>query len=153
MTAIRRQMLRSVDNRLNKLREFSGTARETPKAGWLKTLREALGITTTQLGARLDVTPQAVHELEASERRGSISLESLRRAARALDADVIYVVIPRQSLQKTLEARARLLAERHFEGVARSMRLEQQGVTRQELDEQINDYARSLMNRPRELWR
>ena len=101
----------------------------------------------------MGVTPQAVHELESSERKGSITLESLRRAARAMDAELVYAIIPRQSLQETLQARARSLAEKHFEGVARSMRLEQQGVTATELEEQIDDYARSLMNRPRDLWR
>jgi predicted DNA-binding mobile mystery protein A len=153
MNTSRKQMIRTVDARLAKLRNLAVHARETPRGGWIKTLRQALGLTAAQLGARLKVTPQAVHELETNESKGSITLASLRRAANAMDAEIIYSIVPRKNLNETLYARARAVAEKRFSTIARSMHLEQQAVDKQELEAQIEDYARELLNRPHELWR
>jgi len=41
------------------------------------------------------MTRQAYADLEAAEERGAISLNSLRRAAEAMDCELVYVVVPR----------------------------------------------------------
>jgi predicted DNA-binding mobile mystery protein A len=71
---------------------------QPPSTGWLSAIRKALGMQTRQLAARLGVSPQAVSAIERSEREGSITLASLRKAADALGCDVVLAVVPRVPL-------------------------------------------------------
>ena len=107
MKSSRRQMLRTLDTRLNKLRNAAAHGRLIPRAGWIATLRQGLGLTIGQLGSRLEITAQGVYKLEKAERKGTITLASLRRAAHAMDAELVYFIVPRNSVQDTIEQRAR----------------------------------------------
>jgi len=98
------------------------------------------------------VKQQSADELEASEKAGTITLASLRRAAAALDADFVYAIVPRRKLRETIAARARALAQERIAPIAHSMRLEAQGLS-EELAEPVEELARDLERRPRELWR
>jgi predicted DNA-binding mobile mystery protein A len=80
----------------------------TPRCGWTKTIRLALGMSSKALGARLGVTAQGVRKLEQAEEGGTITLNTLARLAHGLDCEVHYMFIPRTSLvqqvlQRTLE--------------------------------------------------
>jgi predicted DNA-binding mobile mystery protein A len=143
-----------IDRKLPALRAAAQTlARAMPAAGWIRMLRESLAMTAAAFGRRLEIAQQNVVKLEMSERAGTITLGSLRRAAAALDADLVYAIVPRKSLRETIAARARELARERIAPVAHSMRLEAQGLTEQELKDQIEELARELERRPRQLWR
>ena len=71
---------------------------QPPSTGWLSAIRHALGMQTRQFAARLRVTPQAASAIEKSEREGTITLASLRKAADALGCDVVLAVVPRVPL-------------------------------------------------------
>ena len=101
----------------------------------------------------MNLAQQSVVQLEENEKLGTITLASLRRAAEALDAELIYAVIPRKNLRDTISERARELAKERIAPVAQSMQLEAQGIGDQELSERITELARELEQRPRELWR
>jgi transcriptional regulator with XRE-family HTH domain len=66
-----------------------------PDAGWLRAIREDLGITLAELAGRLKVTPPAVRSFEQAEAEDRITLASLRRTAAAMDCDLIYALVPR----------------------------------------------------------
>jgi predicted DNA-binding mobile mystery protein A len=143
-----------IDRKLPQLREAAEVlSASAPPTGWVKALRQSLGLTTVALGRRLKVKQQSATELEDSERAGTITLASLRRAANALDADLVYALVPRKKLRDTIAERARQLAKERVSPVAHSMRLEAQGLSEKELAEQIEELARDLERRPRELWR
>ncbi len=143
-----------IDRKLSALRKAADVlVRATTAAGWIRTLRESLGFTAAAFGRRLNVAQQNVVKLEQSERAGTITLASLRRAAAALDADFVYAIVPRRSLRETISARARALAQTRIAPVAHSMRLEAQGLSDRELKDQVEELARELERRPRELWR
>jgi predicted DNA-binding mobile mystery protein A len=143
-----------IDRKLPALRGAAQTlARALPASGWIRVLRESLGITAAAFGRRLKIAQQNVVKLEGSERAGTITLASLRRAAAALDADFVYAIVPRKPLRATLSARARELAQQRIAPVAHSMRLEAQGLSDRELKDQVEELARELERRPRELWR
>lgn len=46
----------------------------TPRCGWTKTVRLALGMSSQALGARLGVTAQGARKLEQAEANGNLSL-------------------------------------------------------------------------------
>jgi predicted DNA-binding mobile mystery protein A len=143
-----------IDRKLPALRSAAQTfARATSAAGWIRVLRESLGLTAAAFARRLKIAQQNVVKLENSERAGTITLASLRRAAAALDADFVYAIVPRKSLRETISARARELAQERVAPIAHSMRLEAQGLANRELQDQIEELARDLERRPRELWR
>jgi predicted DNA-binding mobile mystery protein A len=124
-----------------------------PAAGWISALRESLGMTTIALARRLRIAQQSVVKLQNSERAGTITLASLRRAAEALDADLVYAIVPRKKLRDTISARAREIAQERIAPVAHSLRLEAQGLSEKQLGDQIEELARDLERRPRELRR
>ena len=144
--------LRQLDLALARWRSAGLSAR--PPTGWLKTLRQALGMPATHLARRLGVVPSTVTRLEASEADDTISLATLRRAAEALGCELQYALVPRQSLADTLEARATQLARTRMGAVAHTMALEDQATSSDIVASQTRALAEELLKGPRrELWR
>src|ERR1700743_3457110 len=100
-----------------------------PEKGWIKAVREALGMTTAQLGKRLGVSQQRAAMMEKAEADGSITLRSLEQAAQSLGCRVIYVLYPEEPLHATMRARAEAIADSQLRAVEQTMRLEDQSVT------------------------
>ena len=73
---------------------------EQPESGWLFAIRKSLGMQTRQFARLLRITPQAASAIERSEREGTITLASLRKAADALNCDVVLALVPRESLTR-----------------------------------------------------
>jgi len=97
--------------------------------------------------------PASVKELERNERAGTITLRTLKRAAEAIDADFVYAIIPRKSLREMVAARAREVAWQRLSPIAKSMALEEQGLTKSQIDRQVDELARELESKPQMLWR
>ncbi|MFN9631191.1 MAG: helix-turn-helix domain-containing protein, partial [Cyanobacteriota bacterium] len=49
-----------------------------PLVGWLRAIREALGMTSAALGQRLGITASGVRKLEQAEAADAITLATLR---------------------------------------------------------------------------
>jgi predicted DNA-binding mobile mystery protein A len=143
-----------IDRKLPRLRKTADLlVASAPSSGWIKSIRQSLGLTAAAFGRRLKIRQQSVDDLERSEKAGTITLASLRRAAAALDADLVYAIVPRRRLRDAINARARQLARERIAPVAHSMRLEAQGLSEAEIAEQVDELARDLERRPRDLWR
>ena len=143
-----------LDRKLDSLQIAATTlAQATPSGGWIRAIRRALGMTSRALGKRAGLAQLSVVQLEESEHRGTITLASLRRMAAALDADVVYALVPRKPLAETVTARARGLALERVRTVAQTMNLEAQTLSNDQIQAQIVELTRELERRPRELWR
>ncbi len=143
--------LRQLDERLEKVRELS--ALEPPPDGWVRTLRQAIGMTTEQLASRMKVTRQAVLQLESAERNKTATWTSLRKAAAAMDCEVVYAVVPRGSLSQVLVRQGRKQAERHLARISHSMKLDAHAVGPAEQERQVEELAHHLAaERSRALW-
>jgi predicted DNA-binding mobile mystery protein A len=121
-----------------------------PVRGWIRAIREALGMTAEQLGKRLGVKQPSVVALEQSEEKGSIELATLRRVAEALDCRLVYALVPNKPLEQTVRERARLFARRRREPIEHSMTLEDQKVARKESEALIDEILRETD--PRRFW-
>lgn len=153
-TSIKLLALEQMDARLPRLREAAEEIRrQLPRTGWLKAIRTTLGMSDRSFAKRLGIQHGSMQELERNEQKGSITLESLRRAAAALDADLVYAVVPRKPLRTTITDRARALAAERLQPIAHSMALEEQSLSAQQLERQIAELASELETKPRELWR
>ena len=140
-----------LDGRFQKLEQI-GQYVAVPNRGWVKAVREALGLTTAQMAQRLGVKQPSVVALEQSEERGTIELATLRRAAEALDCTVVYALVPRKPLKETVRERARAFLHKRQEAVEHSMLLEDQSVNGepQDVEALIDEIVRET--NPRLFW-
>lgn len=144
--------LRQLDATLSRWRAADLPSR--PASGWLKAIREALGMTATHQAKTLGVTTSTVTRLETSEADDTISLGTLRRAAEALGCELQYALVPKKTLVETLEARANALARQQMAAISHSMALEAQSTSRETVEVQTRALAESLLKGSRRaLWR
>ena len=101
-------------------------------------------MTTAQLARRIGVSQPRAVAIEQAERTGAITLESLRRAARALDCEVVYALVPRKPLEELTVDRAFALAKRRLAHTRHSMVLEDQSVAADDELEQLEQFAHQL---------
>jgi predicted DNA-binding mobile mystery protein A len=124
---------------------------DVPAKGWLRAVREALGMTGVQFAKRLRISPQSAEALEKSEANGTVQIKTLRRAAEALDCRLVYALVPKTSLEGAVNERARRIALRDLGRVAHTMTLEAQGTGDADLEARIQAYVRDTLNE-RDLW-
>ncbi len=98
---------------------------QVPARGWLRAVREAIGLTQSKAAEKAAMKRQSYAQFEGAEKKGSISLASLRRAAAAMDCEVVYFILPRESVARTYGELASLLdpASRHLKATDQSMSL------------------------------
>lgn len=121
-----------------------------PVRGWIKAVREALGMTTEQLAKRLSLKQPSIVAIEQSEAKGTIQLATLRRVAEALDCTLVYALIPNKPLEQTVRERARAFVRRRRGPVEHSMLLEDQKVSGKNADALIEEVVRET--NPRLFW-
>jgi predicted DNA-binding mobile mystery protein A len=139
----------ALDRRLASLRPVDRFDR--PPRGWVRAIRDALGMSTTQLGRRLGIDRSNVVRLEQSEMNDTIGLGTLRRAAEALDCTLVYALVPNSSLEAAVAAQARRVAAAELASVEHTMLLEAQELDDESRDTRVEDYAAGLVDDPR-LW-
>jgi predicted DNA-binding mobile mystery protein A len=143
--------VRHLDKRFATLRPLAKTPR--PPKGWLRAVRDALGMTTAQLARRLRVSQPRIVELEKSEVAGSVTLNTLQRAAEALGCRLAYALIPDRPLEDVVKQRAAVIADRQSSAVEHSMRLEDQAVNDKEAARKLRErMVEDLLQRPARLW-
>jgi predicted DNA-binding mobile mystery protein A len=143
--------IRHLDKRLSTLRPLARSAR--PPKGWLRAVRDALGMTTAQLARRIGVSQPRIVELEQAEVSGAVTLHSLQRAAEALGCRVIYALVPDRPLADVVRARAELVADKQLASVQHTMTLEDQAVRDRGANKLMREmYIRNLLQKPARLW-
>ena len=142
-----------LDRQLPDLQAAANTLRSRPSKGWVAAIRTALGMSRSALAKLLKVSQQTINEYEKGEASGSITLETLRRVADALDAELIVALVPRKSVAATLRARAESIARDELRAVVHTMRLEDQEVASEATREEYEKLVTSFLTNPRNLWR
>lgn len=125
---------RHLEHKLAQLRPLA--AIPPPPSGWVRAIRESLGMTARQLGRALGMSGVAATKLELRERERSITLRDLDRAAALLHCRVVYALAPIEGLEATLRAQAERAAARLSAKADHAMKLEAQQVDRRELGAQ-----------------
>jgi predicted DNA-binding mobile mystery protein A len=96
-------------------------------------------MTTSDLATKIGVAQPNLVALEQSEARGSITLNGLKRAADAMNCDLVYALVPRESLERTLRDRLRDFAMARTRRTAHTMALEDQAVRDEHLAAQVEE--------------
>ncbi len=149
MSSKRRIARQRLDERLSAFKPESRFA--VPHKGWIRAIRDALGMPAFQLGMRLGMTQQGVGEMEKSEGYGTIQLKTLRQTAEALDCTLVYAFVPNSSLEGAVQTRAREIASKELARIGHTMDLEAQSLSKAKQEAQIDEYIRENL-RERDLW-
>jgi len=104
----------------------------TPEKGWIRAIRNAIGMTGGQLAKRLNSNKQRVSRIEQDEKLGNITLKTMRNVAEALDCEFVYGFVPRQTLEETVRIQAGTVAKKRMSRSDQIMRLEQQELSKAE---------------------
>ncbi|MDD3182210.1 MAG: mobile mystery protein A [Alphaproteobacteria bacterium] len=146
-----KESLRHLDQRFEELRPLLKAKR--PPRGWVRAIRDALGMTATQLAKRMGVAQPRITELEKAELSGRITFDSLERAAEALGCRVIYTLLPEEPLAKRVRARAEKCADKQLAEVGQTMGLENQSVSDKVAQTEMRQkLIEELMQKPARLW-
>ncbi len=126
---VRGLIRKGLDQRVAALKSTAAHA-QRPARGWLRAVREAIGLKQETVARTIGVTRPSYRDLESSEARGSISLSSLTRAAEAMDCELVYFLVPRAAVAKTFGELALRhdSAMKHLHASEHSMALEGQAV-------------------------
>ena len=139
----------------NKLKPFIETKRVlVPEGGWINTIRTTLNMTMAQLGTKLDITRQGVKRIEESEANGTITLNSLKQIANAMDLKFVYALVPKTgTIEDLIETKAEKLAQKIVLRTNQNMKLEDQGIGDKKINKTIKDLANEIKREVRKsLW-
>lgn len=125
-----------------------------PPTGWIKAIRNALGMTLQQLGNRLNISKQGVLDIENREKEGAITLKALQEVAKAMNMQLVYGFVPNDgSLDALIERRAREVAIQIVQRTAQTMQLEDQANSKKRIEAAINERTEELKKEvPKMLW-
>lgn len=142
---------KSLDEKLKTYKTARGVL--NPKSGWIKAIREAIGMTTAQLAERMGIQQSGVTLLEQREVQQKVSLETLQRAARAMNCELVYALVPKESLEKTVDKQSYMAAKEILKRTTHTMSLELQVAGKAETDLHQDELAAELKNKmDRRLW-
>lgn len=147
--------LRQVSSTLAVFNKARGMAR--PQHGWLRAVREALGMSLEAVGSKLQLAKQTAQHFELAEAKGTITLQSLQRAAAALGCELLYAIVPKsgslsdlaerynQGKRMAREQKIREQVKRNVLRVERNMALENQAPG--DVDQLIEDETKRRLER------
>ena len=148
----RKKLIREqLDSSLQRFSSLRGV--NPPPKGWIRAIRDALGMSAQQLAGRLGVAQQAVARIEKDELSGSVTIKTMRRIAESLDCVFVCGFVPHSSLEATLRKQAERLAAKRLAQASQTMKLEDQALGTKEnervLAEMVDDLVETL---PSNLW-
>jgi len=138
-----------------KLQPFSESRKVlVPERGWINTIRTALNMTMAQLGTKLNITRQGVKRIEESEANGTITLNSLKDVAMALDLKLVYALVPKnETIDDLIQKKADKLAQKIVLRTNQNMKLEDQGIGDDKIAKTIKELANEIKREMRKsLW-
>lgn len=147
----RRLILEQLTETINRFKQLKDTP--PPVKGWIRAIRDALGMSGVQFARRLGVSPSRVALLEKAELTGAVTIRSMRKAAAALDCVFVYALVPRSSLANTLHEQALKVARGRLERTSHTMLLEDQQLASEDLRRVLDATVVELIDAmPRDLW-
>lgn len=124
-----------------------------PKEGWLRTIRNALGMSGVQLAKRLGVTKARISKVEQDELGGGVTLKTMKSMAEAMNCRFVYAIIPEEDIEQVLEEQALKKAKARVKAASTHMALEAQSLDQHTLDSEIERIASEIVReKPSGLW-
>ena len=136
--------LHQIENRFRPHSQFENLC--ATEAGWIHQMRTALGMPLKKLGEACGVATPTIAQAEAREVEGRITIETLRKAAEAMNCDFSYAFIPKSNMQGFIEKKAYEKAKKILTSADLHMSLENQRVD-SDIEVRINKLKKKLLDR------
>ena len=138
--------IRALDKKIFDLKSAKNIVPQS--SGWIKTVREAIGMTVSQLAARLGVTQPRITKMESNE--DNLKLSTMKKAAEAMNCEFVYYFKPKTTFQNLVDEQAQKKAAEVLKTVNVNMALENQEIAE---DEAVKDFASDLINtKIKQIW-
>jgi predicted DNA-binding mobile mystery protein A len=146
-----RKLIREqLDGKLVKLIPLSSLNIEK---GWIKMIREALGMSTKQLGKRVGIDQSRISRIENAEIESDLKLSSLKKIADGLNMKFVYGFVPEGSLEDLVREQAKKIALKRMAKVSHTMRLEEQELSEDQKQKVLDDLIQKIMiEEPKDFW-
>ncbi len=147
-----RLQIEQLEAKLEKFQHLADVA--APPQGWVRFIRQSIGMSLRQLGVRLGMSPQSVRDLEMREAEGKVTLTALGNAAASLDMKLVYAIVPAGcTVSDLIRIQAKRLAEEAIRRTSVSMSLEDQAIGGAEVLHEIEELTDELVrHRSRSFW-
>ncbi len=132
---IKKQLIKSYQKKFD---SFKRITKEKPLQGWIKTIRELLGMTTVQFAKRLKVSQPRLTFIEKNEK--NLKLSTMEKIADELNCDFVYALVPREKVNDIIYNRAKQKALNIVTKVNNNMSLENQLSENKEILEDTIEY-------------
>jgi predicted DNA-binding mobile mystery protein A len=126
-----------IERRLTSIREVK--AKTIVPNGWIKFIRKAMGLSSTDLAKLSNLSPRTVTQAERREVDGKVTLSTLKKMAEAMECDLVYSLVPKKSVKDTIKNKAREKAIKRLEEAGLHMKIEGQ-----EAENNIQDQIEAL---------
>ncbi len=145
-------ILDQIDRKILQLRNIEDLS--IPSTGWIKAIRQSLGMSMRQLGIKMGITAQSVREIEQRELNDAISLRVLRQFGKSLNMKLVYGFIPlNESLESIVDQRAKEIAKEIVYRTSISMILEDQENNPERISKAIREKAEEIKREmPKYIW-
>ncbi len=141
-------------DKVNQAVKQFGSFSMLPPEGWVRTVRTALGMSGSQLAARLGVSKARVSKAEKDEPAGSVTLKTMHTMAKAMGCRFVYAVIPEKEVEEVIKQRAIKKAREQVKTASTHMALEAQSLNEEQLNFEIERIAAEIVEKmPSNLWR
>lgn len=118
---IKKQFIKSYQQKFD---NFKKVIMEKPLQGWIKTIRELLGMTTVQFSKKLKISQPRLIFMEKNEK--NLKLSTMEKIADELNCDFVYALVPRENINDIIYNRAKQKALEIVTKVNKNMSLENQ---------------------------
>jgi predicted DNA-binding mobile mystery protein A len=140
-----------VDEKLKMLSPLRSS--NLPDKGWIRLIREAIGMSVGTLARKVGIDPSRISRLETAEIQGDLKLSSLKKIADALDMKFVYGFVPKSSLEEIVYTQAKKVAMERMAKVNHTMRLEAQELSSDEKEKVLKDLIQKiLIEQPKDFW-
>lgn len=138
--------IKALDKKTSELKPVNNIVSQG--SGWINTVREAIGMTASQLASRLGVTQPRITKMESNE--DNLKLSTMKKAAEAMNCEFVYYFKPKTTFQNIVEEQAKKKASEILKTVNINMSLEDQGISESEA---FDDLAADLINiKTKRIW-
>lgn len=140
-----------LDKKLAKIRPILELP--VPSGGWIKAIRESLGMTLNELGDKVGLSKSRISRIESAETTGEIKISTLENVAKGLGVKFVYGFVPEKDLEDMVSEQAKKIAQERLDRINHSMKLEEQGLKEEEQEKALNDLTEQiLVEEPKNFW-
>lgn len=140
-----------LDQKLKKFLLFNDSIQ--PTKGWIKTIREALNMSSTELAKRAKIHQSRISRIEEAEVSGDLKLSTLNKMADGLGMKFVYGFIPNKSMEDMMYQQARRIALKRMNRVSHTMKLEAQELNSEQEEKALEDIIQKiLIDPPKDFW-